>query len=289
MRRAVETEFLVFPDLLKATPFQDGGKRIVYVEASNEARDFQQEVILAKALTDSAAYYLRYGNLDIDHITVVGPTRGIPNFSLFEIGRPIEVSDTPGKVFVKGLISEGTGRVAEAANLFWDSLTKLSPPQRWYPSVAGAVIDRDKSIDPETGQSRNIVKSVRWTNIGFSKTPVNLAVPTVSTVPLGAFAKCYSAAGWNLKALDSGGYGTDSATLTGGAALREQSIDRGIQSYWDFKERLARAIRSKAVPRLEQSLKTFAQDRYGLDRDEAVEWVNRFMRDVASARSKIAA
>ena len=226
-------EFLSFPDLLKATPHEEGGDRFVYIEASNETRDFHGEKVLAKALAESAPYYQQYGNLDLDHVSVVGARRGIPNPYLYEIGNPVEVVAGGDRTFVKGAIFKGDTDVAAHANAFWDSITKLNPAKRWYPSVGGAVIGRAVQIDPVTERPTPVITAVRWSNIGFSATPVNPAVPGVSTVPFGLLAKSFSASGEMaiaLKGLTATPGGPDMASLTGGAALREQSLDRSIQS-----------------------------------------------------------
>ena len=47
---AAAQDWLSIPDMLKATPAEESGKRYLYLEASNEARDYQGEVVLAKAL-----------------------------------------------------------------------------------------------------------------------------------------------------------------------------------------------------------------------------------------------
>lgn len=282
--------------MLKATHAVEGGRRIVYCEASNEGLDQQNEVVAAKALAESAEYFKRYGNIDIDHYTLLGkpnPAKGwpgIPSSDMYEIGRPIEVRQSGKSTFVKAEIYSGTGPAAQRANEFWSSLVDVNPPQRWYPSVGGAV-DKDSTkivIDPETKLRKAIVQKVRWTNIGFSKTPVNQHVPTCATAPIGAFSKCWTAAGldWS-KALEAG-YGTDVAKLTGGAALGRQSLDRGVANYFDFRDRLAGAIRKKAAGENPDAhaLVMYAANQFGLSLDEASEYVERFMRDLKTSLNK---
>jgi len=191
-------DYLFITDCLKATPFEEGGQRFVHMEASNESIDHQQEVVLADALKQSADYFLQYGNLDIDHITQIGAKQGIPDYALFEIGQPVDVKVRGRKTFVKGRIYSGDGQAAEKANQFWESLTELNPPARWYPSVGGQVTERGEAMDPKTGMAHKVVKAVRWTNIGFSHTPVNITIPTVSTVPLGVMAKSWGAYGLDM-------------------------------------------------------------------------------------------
>lgn len=280
------TEYLSIPDMLKATPSEEGGERIVYFEASNEARDQQGEVVMAKALADSAEYFLRFGNIDIDHITQIGAKQGIPDYNLFEIGRPVDVRVDGRHTFVKSQLYRGEGPMADKANQVWDSLTKISPPARWYPSVGGAVLEKAQDFDPGTKTARTVIRRVRWTNVGLSRTPVNQTVPTVSTVPFGVLAKSWGAAGLDLSKALEAGYGTDAAALTGGAALRGQSLDRKVQNYWDFRDKLAGDIRKKRVGQTAEQMVAHASDRYGLDRSEAAEWVERFLSDLHSGLSK---
>lgn len=289
-------DFLSIGSMLKATPHMDGGRRIVYFEASNEGLDQQGEVIAAKALADSAGYFKRYGNIDIDHYTLIGKPNpdlgrpGIPGCELFEIGRPIDVRQTGGTTFVKAEIYSGEGPAAERANDFWSSITDVNPPQRWYPSVGGSI---DKSgnkivIDPTTKLRKAIITKVRWTNIGVSKTPVNQHVGTCATVPLGAFAKSWTAGGLDLvKALEAG-YGTDSASLAGGAAMREQSLDGVVHSYFDFRNKLAGKMRSRSAGKNPgaRELVEFSAKQFSLPRDQAAEWVERFMRDLKNGLNK---
>lgn len=279
--------YLMISDMLKATPVTEGGVRFVYIEASNESLDQQNEVVASKALAESADYFKQFGNLDIDHFTQIGAKMGIPDYESYEIGRPVEVKIREGKTFVKGQIFAGNGPAAERANRFWSSLVDINPPARWYPSVGGAVLSKSVSIDPETKAKRAIIEKVRWTNIGFSKTPVNAQVPTVSTVPMDALAKSWMGAGFDLSKALEAGYGTDSATLTGGAALRTQSLYGTPISYFDFREKLAAAMRAgiAGVPIGAHDLARYAANAFGLMPDEAAEYVERFMRDVKNGLS----
>ena len=271
--------FLTAPQLLKATPKTEGNERFIYIEASNETRDLQGEVVLAKALAESADYYLKFGNLDLEHYTQIGAKQGIPNYESYDIGRPVQVSAEKGRTFVKGRIFSGNGKAAREANLFWSSLTEISPPKAWYPSVGGAVMGKDFDLDPVTGAKRPIITKVRWTNIGFSKTPVNPNLETTSTVPFGPLAKSWGAL-WAGKSLTAG-YGTDSASLTGGAALRTQSLDRQIHSYWDFRDAFGEAIKRREFPDTKLStLVHGASARFGLSAADAAEYVGRFLDDL---------
>jgi len=273
--------YLSINQMLKASPVVEGVDRFIYLEASNESLDQQNEIVLAKALEDSAAYYLKFGNLDIDHFTQIGAKAGIPNYELFEIGRPVDVAVRDGTTFVKGQIYSGSGPAAERANSFWSSLTELNPPARWYPSVGGSVIAKSVIIDPETKAKRAVINKVRWSNIGFSKTPVNANLATVSTLPFGALAKSLCAEGFDFMKAIEAGYGTDSAALSGGGALRKQSLESNLLSYWDFRDHLAEAIRKKRVSGARPAeLVNFARKQFGMPADTAAASVERFLSDL---------
>jgi hypothetical protein len=270
--------------MLKARAAEESGRRIIYVEASNETLDQQNERVLAKALADSADYFLRYGNIDLDHISQIGRDRGIPDYHFYEIGRPLEVDGAGGRTFVKGEIYQGEGPSVERANLFWSSLTAQIPPQRWYPSVGGAVLEKAEAVGAEGKETA--VRRVRWSNLGLSKTPVNTDVPEVSTIPVGVFAKCWTADGLDLRKALEAGYGTDSAGLEGGGALRRQSLEGVPLSYWDFRERVAGDLTSRKLKRPDsKTLLEHAATTYGLDRAIAAEWVERFLSDLRSGLS----
>ncbi|MGC1305195.1 MAG: hypothetical protein WA840_22735 [Caulobacteraceae bacterium] len=279
-------EFIALGAMLKATPSTEGDRRILYFEASNEGLDQQGEVVAAKALADSADYFKRYGNLDIDHYTLIGAKAGIPDYPLYEIGRPVEVGQRDGRTFVKGEVYAGAGRAADRANMVWSGLTEVRPPQRWYPSVGGAVLGKANETGEDGRPGRTLITKVRWSNIGLSKTPVNQHVAACATMPIGVFAKCWSAAGLDIaeamsKALEAG-YGTDSADLTGGAALGELSLDGAPIPYPDLRERLAAALRSGelgADPRL-ADLQAFCVHGLGLSGGDAAKHVERFARDL---------
>lgn len=279
-------EFLSFQVMMKATPKQEGGRRIIYIQASDETIDAQGERILRKALEDSAKTFTTYGSLDIDHYTMTGARQGIPNYHEYEIGRPVEVRFDGDKTFVKAELYQGDTPLARNANMVWDSMTKLSPPAAWFPSVGGSVLSKSVVTD-SNGMRTPVVNAVRWTNLALSRHPVNQNVPVAQTVPFGALAKCWGAHGLDLsKALTATPASTDVATLNGGAALARQSLDWAPQNYFDFRDRMAGDVRRKrAAPRPEAMI-DHAAEHYGLDHAQAAEWTERFMGDLASTRRK---
>ena len=270
--------------MLKATPSEEGGERILYIEASNEDVDHQNEVVLQKALAESAGYFLRHGNIDLSHYTILGPKSGIPNFMEYEIGKPVDVSINGRQTFVKAQLYQGESPMAKNANMVWDSLTRQSPPSRWYPSVGGSVLEKSVKLDPKTGDKIAVVSAVRWNNIALDRCPVNRTVPEVSTVPVGVFAK--SLGGFVIaKALEAS-YATDAAGKVGGAAFGAQSLDQGVHSYFDFRHRISDALLKKRAKARSRDITTYAMNQLGLSADEAAEWVERFLRDLSRDTSK---
>jgi hypothetical protein len=277
--------YISLSGLFKARPSEEGDERVLYMEASNEQVDLKGERVLAKSLQDSSDHFLRYGNIDLDHRTLMPPRPG-DNPYQWEIGHPVAVSSDQGRTLVKAVLYRGDGPLAANANLVWESMTRLSPPARWYPSVGGQVLERGEELDPLTKAAIPVIRRVLWTNIGLSRTPVNSAVSPVSTIPVEVFAKCLTADGCLdlTKALEAG-YGTDSATLSGGGALRSQSLEPKPQAtlpvsvnYYDAREVLSRMVRSGTVD--PTVLAARLTERFSLSPDEAARWVERFLRDL---------
>jgi len=259
--------------LLKATPAEDGSKRLLYFEASNEDPDYQNEIILQKALADSADYYLRHGNVDLSHYSILGAKSGLPNFMEYEIGKPVDMQLTGGKTFVKAELYQGDSPMAKNANLVWDSLTRQRPPSRWYPSVGGAVLSKSIKTDPATGQKVAVVDKVRWNNVALDRCPVNKTVPEVSSAPLGVFAKSLN--GFVVKALETD-YGTDSAQLTGGAALRLETLHDQPYSY--YQNQIAKQLRLKKIKPTD--IDDYAYKQWGFTPDESRQFTRQFFTDL---------
>ena len=285
-------EYLSIEMMLKATPAQEGDQRFIYLEASREARDLQNDVVLAKALEESADHYLKFGNIDIDHksMPAVAKMHGIERPDLWEVGSPVEVRVNGASTFVKARLFTGDTDLAQNANMVWDSMTKLNPPRKWYPSVGGKILAKSIRIDDKTGDKYGVVSGVRWTNVAISQQPVNQHVGGIQTIPFGVLAKSWSAdGGFDMaKALEAS-YATDAAGKTGGAAFGAQSLDTGApHSYFDFRSRLSRDVKNGAANVGSQSsLVEYCAGKYSLSHDEAAEWVDRFLSDLKSRLSKL--
>lgn len=281
---AVIPDFFSVESMLKATPAEEAGERFIYFEASNEGVDQQGEKVLAKALKESAEHFLKFGNIDIDHYTILGPRMGMANPQAYELGRPVDVVVNGERTFVKAQLYNGDTELARNANMVWESMTRLNPPKRWYPSVGGSVLAKSIQIDPETKCKVGVVTKVRWTNVALSQTPVNQHLPAAGTAPIGVFAKSLN--GFVIKSLEAG-HGSDVATLQGGSALRVQSLDGVPQSYFAFRDSLSGRLREGKVSNQSMAgLVEYGVTEFNLSADEATEWVDRFLSDLKSGLSK---
>lgn len=276
------------PLCLKATPKLEGGQRLIYCEPSNESTDLDGERVLREALKDSADYFLAKGNFDLDHMTLLGYSQKLENPREYEIGRPLEVKFDHGRTFVKGFIYSGDK--AKRANEFWETLTEYQPPMPWYPSVGGHVRDRGVILPKGESQPVKAIKKVYWNNIGFSREPVNSTVPGVTTVPLGAFAKSWIGAGSTLeyerveKAITAG-YGTDSATLAGGGALRKESL-HGVSRYQVLSGKVLNALRKGQIqaPIKPDTLIEYLMQEAGVSQDEAESVIRRLAAQITTLK-----
>lgn len=288
----LNSDLLSIEMMLKATPHTEGEKRFVYLEASRETQDQHNEIVLAKALEESADHYMKFGNLDVDHKSMpsIAKLHGIERPDLWEIGAPVDVRIDGKSTFVKAQLFTGDTDLAERANMVWDSMTKLNPPRKWYPSVGGKVLRKSQVLD-DNGNKVGVVTGVRWTNIALSQHPVNQHVGGITTIPFGVLAKSWGADGLDLtKALEAS-YATDAAAKTGGAAFGMQSIDTGSaapSSYYEFRDRLAGAllIKGKVPDKSANGLVEYAAGNFSLSHDEAADWVDRFLSDLKSGRTK---
>lgn len=281
-------DFVSFEMLMKATPREESGKRIIYVEASKESRDQQGEIVLAKALKDSADVFRKFGVLDLDHKSMpsIAAQYGIQDPENWIIGQPIDVAFNSGTTIVKAQLRSGDSPLAKRANDVWEGMTKIDPPDRYYASVGGRVTGREIRLDPLTKSKVPVITSTRWDNLALSLNPVHGELAPAGTSAVGVFAK--SIGGWVMQKALEASYSTGSASLTGGGAMRMQSLDTGIQSYFDFRNKLADAMRSgQAGPNPgAKQLVAFCNKTFGLSLSDAAEYVERFYRDLKSGLNK---
>ena len=199
------------PWLIKSIGEEDAdGNYIFEVEASNENLDLQDQRIQQKALLDSKEFFITNGVVSDDHQHKRYDKDGnIISDKTKIIGEPISVRTDGTSTFVKGKLY---GSV-EAAKPFIKLLKAHS--SRVKASVGGIMPRIIKNRD-----GTETVVAFRWNDLALTTSPVNY------TVGSAVFAKSVS----NLdfcKAL-AAGYGTDSATMTGGRALQKEDLEKKV-------------------------------------------------------------
>ena len=166
---------LVIIDLGEVVKASSGesGERLVAVEASNEQSDSEGDVILQKALLDSADSFLKNGHLDIDHISEIGHRMHIQDPHRYIVGYPNSVHDIgEHRTAVKGTIFKNkdgsVDPVKYVYDSFWCSLN-TDPPTKWRASIYGNA----KDVGTKPGVKRHVVTSIDWKSLAFTRRPVN--------------------------------------------------------------------------------------------------------------------
>ncbi len=175
-----ESVVISFPSIVKARTFDGNSARIVEVEASNEKVDSEGDVILQKALLDSAESFLRKGHLDIDHKSELGEKIGIKDPESWIIGKPVDVRKSEGtSTVVVGEIRRALDGSFDPEtrkyDAFWASL-QSEPPVIWWASIYG-IVQKARKCDEdspcEMGAKRLLVESLDWRSLAFTRNPVN--------------------------------------------------------------------------------------------------------------------
>jgi hypothetical protein len=188
--------------LQKSIETDRNGNFVIWAEASNENLDFQEQVVLQDALTKSKDYFLKNGVISYDHRHL----HEKDNPEKYWIGEPLDVVQKGKKTFVKALLYKSNEIAREIVNKLQDGSTRIKT------SIGGKLPKVVKAVD-DSGKLIEKVVSVLWDELAITYKPVN---QTLSPIALSsaAFVKALTA-----------GTGTDSASLTGGGALRMQDLE----------------------------------------------------------------
>lgn len=176
--------------VVKARPAADG-RRLIEVEASNQVCDSEGDVILQKALLDSAPAFVKTGHIDIDHISEIGARFGIPDPTSYIIGRPTDVKDIGDKrtAVVAEIMRAGDGSFSPERNrydAFWKSL-QSDPPVAWRASIYGFPKSESDVVDCreqtcELGAKRYLIKGLDWRSLAVTRNPINTAIKGVAHI-----------------------------------------------------------------------------------------------------------
>jgi hypothetical protein len=178
------------PVIIKAR--QEGDRRLVEVEASNEHVDSEGDVITQNALLGAADGFVKGGHLDIDHMSEIGERLGIQRPADYIVGVPTGVKDLgDGRTGVTGELHK-SGRYK--ADELWESL-RAEPPVRWQASIYGFPLP-GKMVDARVTKSGNLKGATRfyvdgldWRSLAFTRNPINTSITgAASIVTAKAFA-----------------------------------------------------------------------------------------------------
>ncbi len=172
------SEYIVdIPAIVKAHKTENGARKISF-EASNETVDSEGDVILQKALLESANTFLK-GFVDFDHLGEIGARYSL-NPQDYIVGRPTRVFDMGNKrTGVEAELFKGHPKADE----IWEDLTKgRGEPWResiyGFPHPDGGLVDIRKSQDIENpyGATRFLVNRLVWKSIALTQVPVNFSI-----------------------------------------------------------------------------------------------------------------
>lgn len=180
MHIAPQDSFVIdIPLIVKAGPILANGDRHISFECSNEIPDSEGDVILQKALLDSAESFVRSGAIDLDHISEIGQRYGL-NPAEYVVGRPTRVFDLGGnRTGVEAVLLKGNPH----ADKIWEELT-AEPPVIYKASIYGFPKPGNEGIinvqtqpyENNYGASRYVVKAITWKSLALTKSPVNTSI-----------------------------------------------------------------------------------------------------------------
>jgi len=186
--------------LIKAA--EEGNDWMVYLQASNEGLDQDEEVMVSGALKKAADYFLGHGVITWDH-----KLRQL-NDPLYHIGEPVDVAfNDDGETLVKARLYQ-KNRIAKSV---WNNIQ--SGAKKLGASVGGGILK--KSTDGVTKLLRVI-----WDETAITHKPVNDGTyGHVQMIPFTEFAKALTAGG-----------GVNAADYTGGRALTAEDMGDKLAS-----------------------------------------------------------
>lgn len=180
------------------------GNYIFQVEASNENVDLQDQIVLQSALMESKENFIKKGVISWDHQHKMRkPDGSVESVPENVIGEPLDVWTDGKSTFVKGILYKSNKKAKDIIQKLQDGSTRIR-------ASVGGIFPRIKKAANGVEQ----ITHVLWNDLALTTSPVN------NTVGSAVFAKSLTAQEFadTYKSL-SAGYGTDSATKTGGNTL----------------------------------------------------------------------
>ena len=256
MRQVIERVdfpfYAPFNEVLLIKGVEEGGRWIVYLEASNELKDQDGEVVDQSALKKAADYYLSHGVISWDH------KHKQTHDPEFIIGEPLDVQFTDdGKTLVKGWLYKQNDK----AKKVWNNIR--SGAKRIGASVGGGVL----------AKAEDHIRRVIWDEVALTHKPINDGtLGSVQLIPFSAFAKALSFSEGQtslndfIKALTAGS-GVDAGQFTGGRALTHESLQGSTVKYVVKKDELDDLFKSLMIDLIKGTVRNYNDlTNYVLDR-----------------------
>lgn len=174
---------------------------IIYIEASNENPDIENDVLFQKALEEEAESFLKKGLISWDHL------HKLEKNPEYIIGEPLDVSFKEAGTWVKGKLYKAVRYAKAVKDLLESGSTRIG-------ASVGGFIKKRKELAKSGNEILKGIFKVIWDEIALTYKPVNdTTMGNVSLIPIGAFAKALMA-----------GTGVDPTTMFGGRAMTKESL-----------------------------------------------------------------
>ena len=112
--------------LAKSIDTDEHGNYVVWAEASNENLDFDDQVVMQRALIESQDYFLENGVISYDHRHLkASPGESDWNPEKYIIGEPMEVKKQGGKTLVKAKLYRSSDLAQEIVKKLESGSTRI--------------------------------------------------------------------------------------------------------------------------------------------------------------------
>ena len=137
-------------------------KSIVYLEASNEGLDQQDEIVLKSALENSKDYFMSHGVLSWDH------QHKIAKDPQYIIGEPLDVKFTDdNKTLVKGRLYPEVELAKSVMKMLNSNSTRLGA------SVGGSNVVKSSVYSDTASKVVPVISDFNWDEVAITHKPVN--------------------------------------------------------------------------------------------------------------------
>lgn len=201
-------------------------KWTIYLEASNENADADDEMVIMKALEDQAKSYLKKGVISWDHLH---KKEKDPKYI---IGEPLDVKFTgDGQTLIKAKLYKKNEYAQSIVNMLESGSTRLGA------SIGGAILSKSKSFSKKLNRIIPVINKLKWDEVAITYKPVNEGtLGSCSFYPFGEFSKSFILDfGGNIEKALEVGSGVDASKFTGGRSLISESLGTQItdKGFWN--------------------------------------------------------